>query len=67
MPMSEEEKTKLILFMVVRNSQVLPTGIKLGKTEKEISDKTKETIKALEKMIDFDKAREIYNLWTKAD
>ncbi len=60
--MTEEEKTKLILFMVVRNSQVLPVGIKLNKTEKEISDKTKETIKGLEKMINFDKARELYEL-----
>ena len=60
--MSEEEKIKLILFMVVRNSQVLPVAMKLNKTEKEITDKTKETIKDLEKMIDFKKAEELYNL-----
>lgn len=58
----EEEKTKLILFMVVRNSKVLPAGIKLGKTEKEITEMTKETIKSLEKMIDFQRAKELYNL-----
>lgn len=48
--------------MVVRNSQVLPVAMKLNKTEKEITDKTKETIKELEKMIDFKKAEELYNL-----
>lgn len=58
----ENEKLKLILFMVVRNSQVLPVGMKLKKTEKEITDKTKETIKELEKMINFEKAKELYNL-----
>lgn len=59
---TENEKLKLILFMVVRNSQVLPVGMKLKKTEKEITDKTKETIKELEKMINFEKAKELYNL-----
>ena len=60
--MKEEEKLRLMLFMVVRNSQVLPTGMKLNKTEKEITDMTKQTIKELEKMINFDKARELYEL-----
>lgn len=60
--MSEEEITKLTLFMVVRNSQVLPTGMKLGKSEKEITDMTKETIKSLKKMINFEGAKELYNL-----
>lgn len=63
--MNEDEKTKLTLFMVVRNSQVLPTGMRLGKSEKEITDMTKKTIKELEKMIDYEKAKEIYNLWVK--
>lgn len=60
--MREEEKIKLMLFMVVRNSQVLPVGIKLNKSEKEITDKTKETIKEIEKMINFEEARELYEL-----
>ncbi len=60
--MSEAEKYKLMLFMVVRNSQVLPTGLKLNKSQKEITEKTKETIKELENMIDFDKAKEFYEL-----
>jgi len=56
------EKNRLTLFMVVRNSQVLPTGMKLNKTEKEISDMTKQVIKKVENMINFDKARELYGL-----
>jgi hypothetical protein len=59
---SEEEKLRLMLFMVVRNSQVLPIGMKLNRTEKEISDKTKETIKEIEKMINFERAKELYEL-----
>ena len=60
--MTEEEKLKLMLFMVVRNSKVLPIGMKLNKTEKEITDMTKETIKELEKMIDFKRGKELYEL-----
>lgn len=59
---NELEKVKLMLFMVVRNSKVLPKGLELLKTNKEITDKTKETIKEIEKMINFEKAREFYNL-----
>lgn len=60
--MSKEKKYKLMLFMVVRNSKVLPVGLKLNKSQKEITDKTKETIKELEKNIDFEKAKELYEL-----
>lgn len=58
----EIEKLKLMLFMEVRNNKVLPRGLELNKTEKEISDKTKETIEKLEEMIDFKMARELYEL-----
>lgn len=60
--MSELEKYKLMLFMVVRNSKVLPIGLKLNKSQKEITDKTKETIEELEKSINFEKAKEFYEL-----
>lgn len=60
--LKELERLELTLFMVVRNSKVLPTGIKLGKSEKEISDMTKDTIKELKKVINFDRAKELYNL-----
>ena len=32
-----KNKYKIALFMVIRNSIVMPKGIKLGKTEKEIN------------------------------
>ena len=32
-----KEKYKIALFMVIRNSQVMPLGIKLGKSKKEIN------------------------------
>ena len=35
--MSQEEKYKLALFAVVRNSTVMPQGVKLGKTMYEIN------------------------------
>ena len=35
--MSQEEKYKLALFAVIRNSTVMPQGIKLGKTMHEIN------------------------------
>lgn len=37
-------------------------GIKLGKSEKEISHMTKNIIKEMENMINFDKAKEWYDL-----
>ena len=60
--MSESERYKLLLFMTVRNSAVLPTGIELGKTEEEISKMTIETMAEMETMIDFRRAKELYNL-----
>lgn len=65
--MEDKEKIKLILFMVVRNNKILQVGKSLGKTEKEISEKTLETIKELEKMIDFKRAKELYNLATEEE
>ena len=60
--MSESERYKLLLFMTVRNSAVLPTGIELGKTEEEISKMTIETMAEMETMIDFRRAKELYKL-----
>ena len=60
--MSEEEKLKLLLFMVVRNNSILPVGARLNKSQKEITIMTKKTIEKLFKMIDFDEAKKIYNL-----
>jgi hypothetical protein len=60
--MSELEKYKLMLFMTVRNSAVLPKGLELGKTEKEISKMTIETMTEMGTMIDFRRAKELYKL-----
>lgn len=60
--MSELEKYKLMLFMVVRNSKVLPVGLKLNKSRKEITKMTKDTIKGIEAITDFRKAKELYEL-----
>ena len=37
--MSQEEKYKLALFAVVRNSKVMPAGVELGKSMHEITTK----------------------------
>lgn len=60
--MSKETRLELMLFMVVRNTVVLPKGIELGKSLKEISDMTKETIREIERQIDFEVAEKQYNL-----
>lgn len=56
------DKYELMLFMVVRNSAVMPKGLELGKTEEEISKMTRDTMKAMERMIDFDQAEILYGL-----
>lgn len=56
---------ELTLFMVVRNSAVLPLGLHLKKTEKEITDKTFETIECIKKQIDYKAAEKFYNLREK--
>ena len=60
--MSEADKYKLLLFMTVRNNAVLPKGIELRKTEEEISRMTRDTMKVMETMIDFEVAKELYEL-----
>lgn len=58
--LSEEEKYKLALFMVIRNSTVMPKGLELGKTQKEINKMTYKTIQEIINMINFDIAKELY-------
>ena len=60
--MDKDERYKLMLFMVVRNSAVLPKGMELGKSEEEISEMTIETMRELENMIDFRRAKELYEM-----
>ncbi len=58
--MSREERFKLALFMVIRNSKVLPKGLELGKTKKEINQMTYKTMQEVMNMIDYAKANELY-------
>ena len=53
-------KYKLALFMVIRNSMVMPQGIKLGKTDKEINEMSYETMCSLLTMIHYDQAKKFY-------
>ena len=55
-----KEKYKIALFMVIRNSQVMPVGMKLGKSKKEINKKAYETMCEVISMIDYDNARKAY-------
>ena len=55
-----ENKYKLALFMVIRNSKVMPQGIKLGKTDKEINKMSYETMCSVLTMIDYDQAEKFY-------
>ena len=53
-------KYKLALFMVIRNSMVMPQGIKLGKTDKEINEMSYETMCSVLTMINYDQAEKFY-------
>ena len=55
-----KNKYKLALFMVIRNSSVMPKGVKLGKTEKEINKMSYETMCEVLTMIDYDQAKKFY-------
>ena len=56
------KRQRLLLFAFIRNSSVAPVGLKLGKSQQEITDKVFETIKEAEKIVDFEKMREFMNL-----
>ncbi len=52
-------KTKCLLFIAVRNTTVLPKGLLLGKSEKEICDMTLATIQEMAEQADFDTLKKI--------
>ena len=62
------EEAQLLLFAAVRTA-VLPLGVKLGKNEKEISEKTFETIVEMKKTVDYAKTRKCMELadWRDED
>lgn len=55
-----KNKYKLALFMVIRNSSVMPQGIKLGKTDKEINKMSYETMCSVLTMINYEQAEKFY-------
>ncbi len=60
MKLTKEEKYKLALFMVIRNSYVMPKGLALGKSTKEINQMTINVCRKILTSIDFDEARKEY-------
>ena len=53
--MSQEEKYKLALFAVIRNSTVMPQGVKLGKTMHEINTMAVAVMANIMESCDFEK------------
>lgn len=65
--MNEEEKYKIALFMVIRNSTVMPKGMVLCKSMKEINKMSYATMQEiLNKTVDFEKLKKIYEEGKKA-
>lgn len=56
---SKSRQLELTLFMVVRNFKVLPVGLELGKTNKEITDMTLETIEKIKQSINYNAVEEL--------
>ena len=58
--MSQEEKYKLALFAVIRNSTVMPQGVKLGKTMHEINTMAVVVMANSMESCDFERLKESY-------
>ena len=58
--MSQEEKYKLALFAVIRNSTVMPQGVKLGKTMHEINTMAVVVMANIMESCDFERLKESY-------
>ena len=56
---SKYRQLELALFTVVRNFKVLPVGLRLGKTKKEITDMTLETIEKIKQSINYNAVEEL--------
>ena len=57
---SQEEKYKLALFAVIRNSTVMPQGVKLGKTMHEINTMAVAVMANIMESCDYEKLKESY-------
>lgn len=58
--MTELERTQTALFTVIRNSHVMPMGLKAGKSMEEINRVSYATMIEIYKTIDFDRAFEAF-------
>ena len=58
--MTQEEKYKLALFAVIRNSSVMPHGIKLGKTMHEINTMAVAVMANIMESCDFENLKAAY-------
>ena len=56
---SKSRQLELTLFTVVRNFKVLPVGLSLGKTQKEITDMTLQTIEKIKQSINYNAVEEL--------
>lgn len=63
----ENKMLRLQIFAFVRNAAVLPVGIKLHKSDQEITDKTFETIEAAKAMLDVEAVKAAMNLATNKE
>lgn len=64
--MNNEERFKLALFAVIRNSQIMPVGLRIGKNMEEINEMTRKTMQEVLKICDFEKlSKEFYGLEKK--
>ena len=58
--MSDEEKYKLALFAVIRNSTVMPKGMQIGASLAEIDRMSVETMECVIEMCDFERLKKHY-------
>lgn len=58
--MSQEEKYKLALFAVIRNSTVMPQDVKLGKTMHEINTMSVAVMAKIMEPCDYENLKESY-------
>lgn len=61
----ELKETRALLFLAVRNTTVLPKGLLLGKSEKDISAMTLATIEEMKKKADFNTIETLISLGEK--
>lgn len=65
--LTKVEYLETLLFATVRNLAILPIGQKLGKTQKEITEKTFETIEEIKKKVDIPQMRSLMRLADTSD